>query len=90
MVDPEDLNVETEADYSRFAKLAEEQELSWTKDYTLTRDALNIEEGLTEWELEFVIAMGHKMKQEHETDNRAGLTHAQRNRLTKILERLEC
>lgn len=86
--DPEDLNVETPEDYQRFAELAERQELAWMKDYTLTREALCIEEGLSEWELEFVIAMGNKMKEEHETEDRAGLSHAQRTRLSKILERL--
>ena len=86
---PEDLKVETEEDYHRFARLAEQQELNWMADYTLTRVALCIEVGLSAWELEFVIALGQKMKDEHETGNRVGLTVAQRSRLDNILERLE-
>lgn len=87
-IDPEDLNVETPADYDRFAKLAEQRELEFLEDYTLARECCMVQEGLTDWEMDFVDSLYRKLKEQQVTDHRIGLSPAQRNRMNKILERL--
>ena len=88
MVDPSDLNVESEADYHRFAKIAELVELQFMEDYTLARDAVMVCEGLSDWEVEFVDTVMRRLKAEQASGCKIGLSDAQRERLNRILTRL--
>ena len=82
-LDPEDLNVEDEESYKRFCAAAERHNAELNKDKCLLLQVLQVEEGLTQWEIEFAEATYSKVM----TDG-IRLTEAQAKRLNKTLERL--
>ena len=63
---------------------------AWKRDRALVDRLLNIEHGLTEWEVEFAESLSKRLRlQAGRTGARFGLTPRQRRKVEQILDRKE-
>lgn len=83
-MDPEDLNVEDEDDYERFARKAELVYTQFREQQALILELMDRgEDAWTQWEFDFLTNLHTELRRQEDTGTMTGLNQSQ---LTKLYE----